>query len=387
MHQRKWLRAVALISCCTWALVAQEAAPAPAPAPVEAKPGQTVQVPAHRSKWDFPKEITILEGTQLHVVQKGDTLWDLGNKYLGNPFSWPQIWELNKWITDPHWIYPEDYLLVPGNRQAVTGETPAEIAQLQPDRRRFISKPAQDEYAFTFQDFIQLPYIAPKGAEAHYKELGAIQIVDRQAKERTELGEGENLYLDGGSGRGLKIGDRMIILRTLKSDLYAPGDTHQKHWLGDVIKQVGVVRLTQVENKVSVGVIEKAMDGIHVGDHLATFTEPANLVAKLRTDITEPVPVKAPAASVIYIPEGHSINGPGEMLIIDQGSKNDLKVGDLLIAIQQHDWVVDTKGSHVDGRTNSYLAQLVVVKVGENSATCRVLRAQKEIMPGDIVTR
>ena len=31
-----------------------------------------------------------------YEIQKGDTLWDLSQKFLGDPFLWPTLWELNQ---------------------------------------------------------------------------------------------------------------------------------------------------------------------------------------------------------------------------------------------------------------------------------------------------
>lgn len=45
-----------------------------------------------------------------YIVKDGDTLWDLSNEFLNDPFAWPDLWENNRHIQDPHWIYPGDSL-------------------------------------------------------------------------------------------------------------------------------------------------------------------------------------------------------------------------------------------------------------------------------------
>jgi nucleoid-associated protein YgaU len=44
-------------------------------------------------------------GCRVYLIQPGDTLWDLAQKFLGNPYLWPQLWEQNTYIRDAHWIY------------------------------------------------------------------------------------------------------------------------------------------------------------------------------------------------------------------------------------------------------------------------------------------
>lgn len=72
---------------------APEASKPVAPAPIVEKKIRVKEI--------YPRQYT---------VKKDDTLWDISSLFLQDPWYWPEIWQNNAQIQNPHLIYPGDVL-------------------------------------------------------------------------------------------------------------------------------------------------------------------------------------------------------------------------------------------------------------------------------------
>ncbi|MHB8833076.1 MAG: LysM peptidoglycan-binding domain-containing protein [Desulfobacteria bacterium] len=92
--------------------------------------GMLILLPAGAFSEQAPAETAKPPGGIVHTVVAGDTLWDLSAKYLGSPWKWTEIWERNRFITNPHYIYPGIRVVIvpPGPREIALGQEPAASA-------------------------------------------------------------------------------------------------------------------------------------------------------------------------------------------------------------------------------------------------------------------
>ena len=146
-----------------------------------------------------------------YIVQKGDTLWDLSNKFLRQPWYWPEIWYMNPQVNNPHLIFPGDVInvfYVGGRPYLTVGDSPrvAGSERLSPSMRaeaidindRII--PIQ-----AIEQFLIRPQIISK------EELEASPHIVGARDNRLIYGVGDNVYVRGSND--LVEGEKFNIYR------------------------------------------------------------------------------------------------------------------------------------------------------------------------------
>lgn len=124
-----------------------------------------------------------------YVVRKGDTLWDIAARFLQKPWLWPEIWQANPQIANPHLIYPGDVLSLayldrvtvaskPGPRQ----EAPIDaipLAQVEPFLKQLsvVDSVKQLPYVVGLED----SRLRVSGGDTVYVRLADAQVGQRWA--------------------------------------------------------------------------------------------------------------------------------------------------------------------------------------------------------------
>lgn len=129
-----------------------------------------------------------------YTVVPGDTLWDLSNRFLVQPWFWPEIWYLNPQINNPHLIYPGDVIsifYVGGKPYLTVGDGPR-VTKLSPKVRS--SDIDADIYGIAIpaiQQFIIRPRVVSE------ETLDDAPYILSSIEERLAFGAGDRVYARG----------------------------------------------------------------------------------------------------------------------------------------------------------------------------------------------
>ena len=357
--------------------MAQEApAAVPEAAPTSDLRTGPATVTPHWSKYKYPESVP--EGASYYIVVKGDTLWDIAKRFLGNPYLWPQIWDQNRYVTDAHWIYPGDPLILP--KVALIAERAGEAGA------EGLGEPGLEEglpgeagagaaagsalFPITEEATIQCaPYILQSHEDESLYVIGS-----EHGAGKVSLADRDILYLSKGSNAGVRAGD----LYTLGHVAYEVRHPRTGSKLGLKLDVTGWVRVILVEENTASAVVEQSCADIHAGDYLKAFERVSVPLALRRPPADRLTPPSGKSQGyVIDIADDAVIAGTGHVVMIDLGSEDGLAPGNLLTVYRIVYPSVPT--------SRNVLGEIAVLTVRERSATAKVMFSNDAISPGDRV--
>lgn len=369
------------------------AIPALAAAPKKSSsrpPHELHRVGDHYTAYNPPDPSTYAPNAKTYTIKAGDTLWGLAQQFYKNGYLWPQLWEANTWITDAHWIYPGDVILVEGEvAQAAESETKpstlaggatAQPAQTQPTETATTptGRVSQPIALATEADLYCYGYIGDPN-EPMPNRIASFEDVEMtyhpQVLSQTDtVSTGDLVYVDGGTSTGLNAGDTYLLV--LPGDLvYAPNDP--KKLLGREYSYIGQAKILCAEATRSRAVITQSCREVENG-------------ARLKPMPQLPIPIaRIPDVPAFCDPATNRTQG---QIVSSRGWEMALGVADLVQInlgrddqIQPGDFLTVWRESPLPEQGRMVLGELAVLTTESHTATARVVAMRRTMAIGDNV--
>ncbi|MFT4941546.1 MAG: hypothetical protein ACI88A_004616 [Paraglaciecola sp.] len=337
----------------------------------------------------FAQPIEIKESApEVYIVKKGDTLWDISNLYLYQPWLWPQLWRTNTHITNPHLIYPGDELRLYTNDK---GEAVLEVVRETPKTEIKIS-PSGDK---TFKAAEPIPAL-PWSVIKPYVEHDMIMTQENYDKHPYILGNQDgavhfatdDLVLSK-SVRGRAKSYRVIRQQNEIHDL-------EGNFLGVQVRHVADAEPfeSKLDKQILVKIKQASLE-IKRGDKLIPATEvhPATIILHA---------AEAQRGYIIDDLEQHNLLGKYNVVVLDLGS-SDVSAGTVMGIYAQGPKIIDSEQPRYEGENNFLrsafsvddeiaqpalkVGELVVFKVFEKASYALITRSAKIIRKGAIVAK
>jgi hypothetical protein len=363
-----WTASVLVVFVAAGLTLAQESSTNP--------PTDLKLVGDHWTAWDPPEA-----GPDAYIIQKGDTLWDLAESWLNDPFLWPQIWDENRYILDSHWIYPGDPLVIPGRPTVVPEEGP-ETAETVPPEEPVEDTGVGEEETVVEEEMVPAPapmvlvaapsdvycsgYIDPE------HEYSSVWVGGSEEPLQLHLAEGNVLYLNQGRNQGVQAGDEFAVVRKT-GEIKHPATGQM---MGSYIQRVGKVRVMLTQEDTSTGVVEMSCSDVRMSDELipwATIPIPrrSSMPPFDRYDVT---PSDGPSGLIVALPQEIENAAEGHIVQTDLGLASGVKPGDVLTVYRRRQDLPRTQ-----------LGQLVVLTVDQTTSSGMVHLSVREMKVGDRV--
>jgi len=305
-----------------------------------------------------------------HIVVKGDTLWDISAKFLATPWAWPKIWHHNTQIKNPHLIYPGDVItLCFVNNQPMLCVN--QDGRLQPRIRYEDHEP--QPIAMIPLDAIRPFLNSPKVLNKNELE-GAPYIVAFE-DEHLIASTNTNIYV------------RSILKREyMKYTTYRIGETYKdpdtNEVLGYEAKHIADNTLISLGDPATLN-ITRALQEVRLGDHLMPADEP-----DLNFNFYPVAPnFKIDARIIASMTKSQEI-GQFDIVVLNKGAKDGLKLGHLLKIIKEGEMIKDPYnklGHELVKLPNKKSGSLLIFRTFDRVSYGLILNAKRNIRLLDMV--
>ncbi len=260
----------------------------------------------------------------IYTVVKGDTLWDISGTFLSRPWLWPEIWQINPQIENPHLIYPGDQIalvyvdgqprlqLRRGDAGRTVRLTPSDTVSLHPEIRATPLESAIPAISLdAIQGFLVDNRVVGPGV------LDAAPYVVQGESERLVLGAGDRVYVRG----ELENNESYNIVR--KGPVYVDPETNEV--LGREATYIGLGTAVAQDDDIATMAVRSTREELFIGDRVLPTEE-----RKVDSNFFPSSPSEEIRGQIISVFSGVTQVGQFDVVVLNRGERENLEVGNVL---------------------------------------------------------
>ncbi|MCK4834131.1 MAG: LysM peptidoglycan-binding domain-containing protein [Gammaproteobacteria bacterium] len=315
--------------------------PRPVAAPERSEP---VTIASAEESKAPKKEIRVkAEHPRQYTVKKGDTLWGISNLFLQDPWYWPEIWQKNQQVTNPHLIFPGDVLtLVYVNGQPQMRLNEAQHKQVQqtadtsgiPVRKLSPSIRTSDLKASiptipgdAIRQFLTKPRVVTK------EQLEKAPYIVGSEDNHLILGDGNRVYMRG-----------EIDKERVRFSVFRPGDALRDPATDEILGyeaiHTGEVHVTAYDDPAS-GDLTSTVREVLIGDRLLAEDR-----SKMENLYFPHIPDREVNAQIMELNEALMGVAKLQVVVINKGERDGMEVGHLLATFTNGATIRDRHDKH-----------------------------------------
>jgi LysM domain len=315
-------------------------------------------------------------GTQ-HTVERGDTLWDLSQKFLGSPWYWPKVWSYNPEIANPHWIYPGNEVRffssgeeVPTQVEAGQPETEVEESEFYDDKVQVFG---QVGFRPKNSQSVATPgFVTNREVEESGKIIGSFA-------ESVQLTYADRIYIQFGK-KAPRLGEIYLVFRN-SGEIMHPIYKEPIGYFTEILAEVKVIRVDK--NNMGTVQIWKQYDEVHRGDLIGPMGEPI-----IRQVAPRPNERDVKDGYLVADVRRYPTNlAEHQIAVVDKGSDDGVKSGNVFTIYRQHDPISQEALLQPMTLDEAYpredIGQCVAFEVKAKVTICLVTRSLREFVRGD----
>ena len=307
---------------------------------------------------------------QTHVVVKGDTLWDISQMFLDDPWLWPEIWHVNPQVDNPHLIYPGDVL----NLVYIDGR-PKLVVKRGKDIKLTAKVRISDlDLAIPAISLDEISPFLTESRVVNSEQLKSAPYVLAGNDGHIVSGAGDQLYARGVFEEGQNT-----------FGIFHPGDAYRDpetdELLGYQAFSVASAKVVGVERDVATLRLNQTSKEVRRGDRL--LPDEKRLIS---TNFYPSRPENDTEGYIIAVEGGVSQIGSMDVVVLNKGQREGLKVGHVLAIYQVGEQVRDPITGESVKVPDTRAGLLMVFRTFEKVSYGLVLKATRTLKVMDRVT-